>query len=157
MSGWLLAPFVVHHAALNRLIPSMDRAPISGLSPSELDYSFVSHTLSHPTTGVKATMALAYTVLVGAFAVHATYAVPALLRFAKRSSSSAASPAKRTRRRRLSRATISSSLAGILLASLLSVVPLRHTDRLTISASLKARYDAVLAYAWPTHFFFRTS
>ncbi|SJX60701.1 uncharacterized protein SRS1_11929 [Sporisorium reilianum f. sp. reilianum] len=153
-SGWLLAPFAIHHAFFNRILPSSRTPPISSLSPSELDYSFVAHTLSHPNVPVRAVMATAYTLLIGAFAVHVTYAVPALLRSLPRKSSSAESDRKVTSRKR-SKGRVSASLAVVLLASLVSIVPLKSDDRLHISGTLKTRYDAVLASAWPTRFLTR--
>lgn len=148
-SGYILAPFAIHHAFVNRIFPSSPKAPISGLSPSELDYSFVSHSLSHPNLGVRIVMAGAYTILIGAFAVHTAYAVPALLRrFPK---SSTADKGRKTKR---SRAQVSTSLAVVLLASLAAIVPLRSSYRLAISSALKGRYDAVLRLAFPTRFFF---
>ncbi|SNX81980.1 uncharacterized protein MEPE_00685 [Melanopsichium pennsylvanicum] len=148
-SGYVLAPFALHHALVNRIIPSSASPPISSLSPSELDYSFVSHTLSHPNVIVRLTMATAYTVLIGAFAVHTVYAVPVLLRCRpKRSSSARVGKGKR------SQAQVSASLAIVLLTSLLAIVPVRSGDSLTISGALKSRYDAVLRVALPTRFFF---
>ncbi|SPO20331.1 uncharacterized protein UTRI_00732_B [Ustilago trichophora] len=144
-SGYILAPFAIHHAFVNRILPSASKAPISRLSPSELDYSFVSHSLSHPNLGVRIVMAGAYTILISAFAVHAAYAVPALLRSLPKSST--AGKGSKTKR---SQAKVSTSLAVVLLASLAAIVPLRSSDRLAISSALKGRYDAVLRLAFPT-------
>lgn len=47
LTGFVLAPAVALHAALNRLVPSRSSAPISDLSPSELDYSYVVHGFQH--------------------------------------------------------------------------------------------------------------
>ncbi|PWN91727.1 hypothetical protein FA10DRAFT_265573 [Acaromyces ingoldii] len=47
LTGFILAPAVALHAALNRLVPSRSSAPISDLSPSELDYSYVVHGFQH--------------------------------------------------------------------------------------------------------------
>ncbi len=150
LSGYILAPFAIHHAFANRILPSSPQPPISGLSPSELDYSFVSHTLSHPNLPVRLAMATAYSILIGAFAVHIVYAVPTLLRsLPKRSSSS-----RKVGKAKRSQAQISASLAAVLLASLAAIVPLRSSDRLTISSALKSRYDAVLRVAFPTRYFF---
>lgn len=150
-SGWLLTPFVLHHALLNRVLPSSPTPPISSLSPSELDYSFVSHTLSHPNTGVRFVMGAAYTLLIGAFAVHVAYAVPALLRSLPRKPSSAEGKVTMRRKKR-SKGRVAASLGLVLLASLVSIVPLK--DRLMVSTTLKNRYNAVLGRAWPTSFFF---
>lgn len=149
LSGYILAPFAVHHAFVNRILSSSPSAPILRLSPSELDYSFVSHSLSHPNTTVRIIMASAYTVLIGAFAVHAVYAVPALLRTLPKKSSSGAGSKKRR-----SQAQVSASLAVVLLTSLAAIVPITTGDRLMISGALKARYDAILRLAVPTRFFF---
>lgn len=154
ISGYILAPFAIHHAFVNRILPFSSCPPISSLSPSELDYSFVSHTLSHPNLPVRLLMATAYIALIGAFAVHTAYAVPALLRNFPRQSTSSSKTAKARRR---SRVKISFSLALALLTSLLAIVPVRSSDRLTISGALKGRYDAVLRMAFPTRFFFRSS
>lgn len=155
LSGWLLAPVALHHAFVNRIIPSSERAPILALSPSELDYSFVSHTLSHPSMQVRTFMGTAYIVLIGAFAVHAVFALPALLRSLPWNGSSGTRNTSVTHRasKRYSKATASWSLATVLLASLISIIPLGQTDKIPISSSLKNRYDAVLAFAWPTHLF----
>lgn len=150
-SGYVLAPFAIHHAFVNRILPSSSKAPISNLSPSELDYSFVAHKLSHPNTVVRILSATAYTALIGAFAVHTVYAVPALLRRLPKSSTSASDKVRKPKRR--SQAQVSSSLAAVLLASLVAIVPLRSSDRLTISGALKDRYDSVLGLAFPTRFF----
>ncbi|KAN0066166.1 hypothetical protein ACQY0O_000260 [Thecaphora frezii] len=67
-SGYLLLPLVGHHVLLNRLLPSLSRPAIHALSPSELDYSYVSFGLaSFP----YASTAL-YTALVVAIVAHAT-------------------------------------------------------------------------------------
>lgn len=150
-SGYVLAPFALHHAFVNRILPSSSAAPILGLSPSELDYSFVSHTLSHPNLRARLLMAGAYTILIGAFAVHVTYALPALLRSLSTSSTTGK---RRTKGSRRCQAQVSTSLAVVLLASLAAIVPLRSSDRLTISGALKSRYDAVLRLAFPTRYLF---
>lgn len=146
-SGYLLAPFAIHHAFVNRILPSSTTPPISGLSPSELDYSSVSHSLSHPNIPVRLVTAVAYTVLIGAFAVHTTYALPSLLRALPGCS-------KTSTKARRSQGKVSTSVAALLLASLLALIPVRASDRLTISNTLKDRYDAVLRSAFPTRFFF---
>lgn len=147
-SGLILAPFALHHAFVNRILPSSPTPPISGLSPSELDYSFVSHSLSHPNLAVRVIMTSAYAVLIGAFAVHAAYAVPALLRSLPTKSASST-----RRKKRRSQAQVSTSIAVVLLASVIAILPMRTSDRLTISSALKSRYDAVLRTALPTRFF----
>lgn len=43
VTGYLLIPFLTNHVFLNRIIPSRDTHPINNLSPSELDYSYVSY------------------------------------------------------------------------------------------------------------------
>ncbi|KAJ9125610.1 hypothetical protein QFC22_000572 [Naganishia vaughanmartiniae] len=45
MTGYLLIPFLTLHVLTHRLIPSSSAQPINGLSPAELDYSFVSYGL----------------------------------------------------------------------------------------------------------------
>lgn len=146
-SGYMLAPFVLHHAWVNRIVPSSPKAPISSLSPSELDYSFVAYTLSHPNAGVKIIMATAYTVLIGAFAVHTSFAIPALLRTIKPASRRKGSSRPRP-------ALLASSLAFALLTSLVALVPMGARGGLAISGTLKARYDAVLSSVFPTRLFF---
>ncbi|TKY90876.1 hypothetical protein EX895_000874 [Sporisorium graminicola] len=149
-SGWLLAPFALHHAIVNRVLPASGTAPISSLSPSELDYSFVAHSLSHPNLPVRAAMGAAYTLLSAAFAVHVAYAVPALLRSLPLRKSSSTQGTRMRKRR--SKAQVAASLAVVLLASVASMVPLAN-DGLLISGTLRKRYDAVLGLAWPTRFF----
>lgn len=146
-SGYMLAPFVLHHAWINRIVPSTPKPPISSLSPSELDYSFVAHTLSHPNTGVRIIMATAYTVLIAAFAVHTSYAIPALLRTIEPASRRKGSSRPRP-------ALLASSLAIALLTSLVALVPVGAHGGLAISGMLKARYDAVLRSVFPTRLFF---
>ena len=41
-AGYLLFPFLLQHTLLNRIIPVRAEAPIWSLSPSELDYTYVS-------------------------------------------------------------------------------------------------------------------
>lgn len=151
ISGYVLTPYAIHHAFVNRVLPSSSTPPISGLSPSELDYSFVSYSLSHPNLSVRMLTAGAYTVLIVAYAVHTIYAMPALLRSLPRS----VKPASRGKRKRRSQVQVVTSLAVVLLTSLFALVPLRSNDRLTVSGALKGRYDAVLRRAFPTRFFFR--
>ncbi|EPQ32332.1 uncharacterized protein PFL1_00528 [Pseudozyma flocculosa PF-1] len=67
-SGIVLVPIVGHHILLNRLIPSRSTPPISALSPSELDYSYVSYGLR---SAPLVTAAL-YLSLVVAAALHVT-------------------------------------------------------------------------------------
>ncbi|KAF6767386.1 protein of unknown function DUF1691 [Kalmanozyma brasiliensis GHG001] len=154
-SGYVLAPFVIHHAFVNRILPSSSKPPISNVSPSELDYSFVAHTLSHTNTAIRIFSATAYTVLIGAFAVHTVYAVPALLRMLPKSSNGASDKVRKPKRR--SQTQVASSLAIVLLASLFAIVPFRSSDKLTVSGALKDRYDAVLGLAFPTRFFLQST
>lgn len=43
ISGFLLTPLLVLHVAVHRILPSSSRPPISSLSPSELDLSYVGY------------------------------------------------------------------------------------------------------------------
>lgn len=43
ITGFILIPAVTIHSYLNRIAPSSSSTPINELSPSELDYSYVTH------------------------------------------------------------------------------------------------------------------
>lgn len=45
-TGYMFLPFLIHHILINRIIPASSSFPISNLSPSELDYTFVQHSLN---------------------------------------------------------------------------------------------------------------
>lgn len=152
LSGYMLTPFAIHHTVVNRLIPSSAASPISGLSPSELDYSFVSYTLSHSNLAVRTVMATAYALLITTFAIHTTYALPTLLR----SLPNSANP-RTVSNNPKSKARVAGTLTAVLLASLIAIVPYRSSDRVTISSTLKNRFDAVLQAAAPTSLFLRPS
>ncbi len=67
LTGLLLAPFLAQHAYVNRIVPASARAPIAHLSPSELDYTYVSHALAR----WPAITAGLYAALIGAASWHA--------------------------------------------------------------------------------------
>lgn len=98
-SGALLLPAVAIHAWLNRIAPSSADAPIHELSPSELDYSYVTYGLSSgsgaPVAWRRITWAL-YGVLLAAGAVHV---VGGADRIAKRMRVRKAADAARRRQR----------------------------------------------------------
>jgi hypothetical protein len=71
MTGLLLAPALAVHVALNRLVPAGSTSPINELSPSELDYSFVTYGFEQqrPKIWKYITYAM-YALLLGAGSVH---------------------------------------------------------------------------------------
>ncbi|KAL9940140.1 hypothetical protein V8E36_000845 [Tilletia maclaganii] len=66
LSGTLLVPFVLHHAYLNRIVPSRPQAPINALSPSELNYTYVAHGFGGIYAGSSSSRALVTSALYGA-------------------------------------------------------------------------------------------
>lgn len=76
VAGKVLAPVLLLHVLTNRVVPAMDTLPIAGLSPAELDMSYVSFGAR---ASPWATGAL-YTVLVLAGCVHAAGGVAKLMR-----------------------------------------------------------------------------
>lgn len=67
ITGWLLVPFVLPHIVTHRLLPQSPHPPISSLSPSELNFEFVSYALySRPLLST-----VAYLGLVGLAVPHA--------------------------------------------------------------------------------------
>ncbi|KAK0528873.1 hypothetical protein OC835_004514 [Tilletia horrida] len=95
LAGTLLVPFVLHHAYLNRIVPSRSTPPVNSLSPSELDYAYVAHgfgpapataetSLLHPASAVSPRAAfstVAYGVLIGLTVYHSTHGVRKILRW----------------------------------------------------------------------------
>jgi hypothetical protein len=60
-TGYLLIPFVLHHAYLHRLLPASPFPPISSLSPAFFSYAFTSLSLNHSSPLIVALSALSYT------------------------------------------------------------------------------------------------
>lgn len=145
IAGYALTPVVLHHIYVNRLLPSSSHAAIAQLSPSELDYSFVSFSLSHPNTAVRVLTAATYVALVGAFATHVVYAFPAMQRALR------AKPGKSSAN---SKAWAAGSIAALLLSSVAAITPLNSQTRLAISGLVHDRYTAVLRMAFPSRFLF---
>ncbi|KAG8710046.1 hypothetical protein FRC09_000335 [Ceratobasidium sp. 395] len=76
LTGYPLLYFLSPHIATHRLHPSTPSPPISAMSPSELDFSFVNFGLKNwPVRSW-----VMYSVLVGAGIMHATYGVPMVWR-----------------------------------------------------------------------------
>lgn len=80
VAGVALVPILLVHAWSNRLAPSVQRAPICELSPSELDMSYVAWGFAH----APALSTIVYTWLCVASAIHVVGGVPKLTARASR-------------------------------------------------------------------------
>ncbi|GAA6000986.1 hypothetical protein JCM10207_007360 [Rhodosporidiobolus poonsookiae] len=59
-TGYLLIPFLAHHAYVHRLLPSSPFPPISSLSPSFFSYSFTALSLNHDSLYLRCASAATY-------------------------------------------------------------------------------------------------
>ncbi|CAD6923230.1 unnamed protein product [Tilletia controversa] len=93
LSGWLLAPFVLHHAYLNRIVPSSPQPPINALSPSELDYTYVTHafgaaagalTTASRSTSRSLLSSVSYAALIGLSLYHSSHGIRKILEWRAR-------------------------------------------------------------------------
>lgn len=70
-TGLLLAPALAVHVALNRIVPSHSSSPINELSPSELDYTYVTYGFeAQAGPAWRAVTWTMYALLLGAGALH---------------------------------------------------------------------------------------
>ncbi|QRW00341.1 hypothetical protein RhiJN_28359 [Ceratobasidium sp. AG-Ba] len=76
LTGYPLVFLLSPHIATHRLLPSTPSPPISSISPSELDFSFVNFGLKN----WPARSWIMYSVLVGAGIMHVTYGAPIVWR-----------------------------------------------------------------------------
>lgn len=67
-AAYVLAPVLLIHVSANRLAPMMEAAPVRGLSPAELDLSYVSYGLVH--RGLRVVSWTTYGLLVLSGTVH---------------------------------------------------------------------------------------
>ncbi|PWZ01363.1 hypothetical protein BCV70DRAFT_198792 [Testicularia cyperi] len=153
-SGYLLTPVVLHHVWMNRLLPASSRAPISSLSPSQLDYAFVSYSLSRPGL-TKALAAASYLFLTTAFSLHIVRTMPILRQSVSFSWLFSRSSHQASRKKRSSTNSSSSkciqtlSVFTVLVASVLAITPMSSKGKLPVSQLIRLRYDAVLDIALP--------
>ncbi|WFC96447.1 hypothetical protein MBRA1_003104 [Malassezia brasiliensis] len=68
VAGYVLAPVLLIHIWTNRVAPSRDIPPISALSPSELELSYVGYAFRTPRFAARTTVL--YALLIAATAVH---------------------------------------------------------------------------------------
>ncbi|BGP46128.1 hypothetical protein JCM10450v2_001968 [Rhodotorula kratochvilovae] len=78
-TGYLLLPFVLHHAWMHRLLPASPLPPILALSPSFFNYSFTSLALNHDSLVLRAGSALSYAALTGLATYHGLVGARVLL------------------------------------------------------------------------------
>jgi hypothetical protein len=83
ITALILLPAVSIHVYLNRIVPSYSSAPIHSLSPSEMDYSFVTHGFLTTSEAWRYITWALYTSVLGAGAAHVVNGVD---RIAKRAS-----------------------------------------------------------------------
>lgn len=69
-TGYVLVPFVLHHAWLHRLLPSSPLPPISSLSPDLLNYSLTAMALNHQNGVIRLGSALCYAALTSLATYH---------------------------------------------------------------------------------------
>ncbi|KAK0557703.1 hypothetical protein OC846_000270 [Tilletia horrida] len=81
ISGALLVPFTLHHAYLNRVVPARSSYPITNLSPSELDYTYVAHGFSHTLIPRAIVSTAAYTALIGLSVFHTCKGLQKMVRW----------------------------------------------------------------------------
>ncbi|KDN42714.1 hypothetical protein K437DRAFT_275063 [Tilletiaria anomala UBC 951] len=173
LSGYVLFPLVLQHAVLNRIVPRASHPPIHSLSPSELDYTYVSYGLhAHPLL----TGAL-YATLVGAGSLHAALGAKAVwtrlrIRMGTRArampstgtecaaepeagaeQTAQAVPTQQQQRRRRwkwsAEATAAGSATVVLLAALLRLRSEAAAEVQGLPRSMVARYTACYSLVWP--------
>lgn len=168
LTGYLLIPTVWIHAMVHRIVPSRSSPPIRNLSPSELDYSFVSYGIArYPFTST-----LVFGTLIGAASWHAIEGArkvylrsgPGSLSLWKKTTGktstsavtqnspnpealrpSAPSRANGKRARRQA-ATVAGSATGLLIAALYRI---GAEGDAAVPAWLARRYEACYALVWP--------
>lgn len=69
-TGYLLIPFLAHHAWVHRLLPASPLPPISSLSPSFFNYSFTALSLTHESLVLRAGSAIGYAAVAGLATYH---------------------------------------------------------------------------------------
>lgn len=69
-TGYLLLPFLAHHAWVHRLLPASPLPPISALSPSFFNYSFTALSLTHDSVLLRAGSAISYATVAGLATYH---------------------------------------------------------------------------------------
>ncbi|GAA5977956.1 hypothetical protein JCM10908_004175 [Rhodotorula pacifica] len=69
-TGYLLIPFLAHHAWVHRLLPASPLPPISSLSPSFFNYSFTALSLTHDSLVLRAGSAFSYAAVAGLATYH---------------------------------------------------------------------------------------
>ncbi|KAG0665898.1 hypothetical protein C6P46_005992 [Rhodotorula mucilaginosa] len=69
-TGYLLIPFLAHHAWVHRLLPASPLPPISSLSPSFFNYSFTALSLTHESLILRAGSAVSYAAVAGLATYH---------------------------------------------------------------------------------------
>lgn len=153
-AGYALTPVVLHHIYIHRWLPSSTHPTIAQLSPSELDYSFVSFGLSHPNVVVRVSSALSYAALIGAFATHVVYAFPAMQRSLPLISPKNNPTSTGKKAARHAKKWTAATLAALLLSSVVAITPFDRSARLAISGLVRDRYDAVMRTAFPSRYFY---
>ncbi|GAA5874251.1 hypothetical protein JCM3774_000920 [Rhodotorula dairenensis] len=69
-TGYLLIPFLAHHAWVHRLLPASPLPSISSLSPSFFNYSFTALSLTHDSLFLRAGSAISYAAVAGLATYH---------------------------------------------------------------------------------------
>lgn len=70
-TGYILLPFLAHHAWVHRLLPASPLPPISSLSPSFFNYSFTAFSLTHDSLLLRAASTMSYAAVAGLATYHA--------------------------------------------------------------------------------------
>ncbi|KAE8210563.1 hypothetical protein CF327_g5570 [Tilletia walkeri] len=173
VSGWILAPFVLHHAYLNRIVPSNPQHPISALSPSELEYTYVAHAFG-PAPGALQTpswipsravlSSVAYATLIGLSMYHSAHGVRKILAWSARGSGTGTSDRRKSvDSTESSSETVASGKVGTaarrrrpwnLAAGVATVVLCGGLTRLVMEADgsppfLSRRFEACYTLVWP--------
>ncbi|UZJ56667.1 hypothetical protein CBS101457_005987 [Exobasidium rhododendri] len=165
ITGLILLPAVAIHSYLNRIVPSSSSAPINSLSPSEIDYSYVTHGFL---TNSKAWRYVTWSLYASLLAAGAVHVVAGLDRIAKRTRARRAM--KETKKQvslplnskreqmkntdvktRKQRAALINGAVSIAGAMWLAVGLRRMVmdDRVGASSSMMKRLDACYSFVWP--------
>lgn len=151
ITGYILAPLVVPHLLLHRLIPASPSPPISGLSPSEFGFEFVGYAAAS-----RVWMNIGYLALTGFGLYHAFVGGMKVLGWARRvlgrskaqapaavKGDVSAAPRKIGKARRIGLKGIVATLVGVVGIGLLRLA----RDAKGMGSFTASRYEAVFAAA----------
>lgn len=151
MTGYILAPLVVPHLLLHRLIPASPSPPIAGLSPSEFGFEFVGYAAAS-----RVWMNIGYLALTGFGLYHAFVGGMKVLGWARRvlgrskaqapagvKGDVSAAPRKIGKARRIGLKGIVATLVGVVGIGLLRLA----RDAKGMGSFTASRYEAVFAAA----------